>query len=204
MEPDSKTEPDSIIVRIANSEDEQYAQEIVAEMESSAKARGTGISKRSPASIAEKMKQGKGVIALTANGRWVGFSYLEVWAAGEFVSNSGLIVSPAWREQGVARAIKEKVFELSRQLYPETKIFSITTSMAIMKMNTRLGFEPVTFDNIVREEAFWNGCKSCVHYDILQRKQCRNCLCTAMLFIPGPEKGNLESGLTGSKTIVAG
>ncbi len=122
------------------------------------------------ASIAAKMQEGKAVIALTANGRWVGFSYIEIWAKGEFVSNSGLIVNPAYREQGVAKAIKEKIFQLSRKQYPAAKIFSITTSMAIMKMNTGFGFEPVTFENIPREDAFWQGCKSCVNYDILQRQ----------------------------------
>lgn len=185
-------EPDSIIVRVADVNDGQFAQQIVEEMESSARIRGTGISKRSPGSVALKMREGKAVIALTADGQWVGFSYIEVWAKGAFVSNSGLIVNPAYRERGVARAIKEKIFQLSREKYPAARIFSITTSMAIMKMNTGLGFEPVTFDNIVREEAFWQGCKSCVNYDVLQRKQCTNCLCTAMLFTPGRKKANLE------------
>jgi hypothetical protein len=194
MEPDSKTEPDSMIVRTANANDKQYAQQIVDEMENSARLRGTGISKRSPASIIAKMEEGKAVIALTSKGQWVGFSYIEVWARGEFVSNSGLIVNPAYRERGMAKAIKERIFELSRTKYPEAKIFSITTSMAIMKMNTSFGFQPVTFEHIPQEQAFWQGCKSCVNYDILQGKQCKNCLCTAMLFIPDPKKVNLQKG----------
>lgn len=192
MGTDSKIEPDSIIVRIAGNNDRQYAQQIVDEMESSARIRGTGISKRSPGSIAAKMQEGKAVIALTTDGQWVGFSYIEIWARGEFVSNSGLIVNPAYRERGVAKAIKEKIFQLSREKYPAAKIFSITTSMAIMKMNTGFGFEPVTFENIPREEAFWLGCKSCVNYDILKGKQCKNCLCTAMLFTPDEKKVNLQ------------
>ncbi|WP_276480490.1 N-acetyltransferase [Paraflavitalea pollutisoli] len=196
MDTDSKTEPDSIIVRVADIYDGQYAQEIVDEMESSARKRGTGISKRSPASIVDKMKDGKAVIALTSGGQWVGFSYVEVWANGEFVSNSGLIVNPAYREMGVARTIKEKIFELSREKYPNAKLFSITTSAAIMKMNTRLGFEPVTFDQIVHDEAFWKGCQSCVNYDILRQKQHKVCLCTAMLFSPVQKKVNLESNLS--------
>jgi hypothetical protein len=186
-------EPDSIIVRYADSNDEQYAQQIINEMESSAKARGTGISKRSPESIALKMRERKAVIALTAVGEWVGFSYIAVWANGEFVSNSGLIVNPLYRRQGVAKAIKEKIFQLSREKYPQAKVFSITTSMAIMKMNTHLGFEPVTFDQLAVGESFWQGCKSCVNYDILQGKQCKNCLCTAMLFTPARKKINLEN-----------
>jgi hypothetical protein len=188
MKTEIKTEtdnPDSIIVRTADISDGQYAQQIVDEMEASAKARGTGISKRSPASIVQKMMEGKAVIATTAAGDWVGFSYLEVWSNGEFVSNSGLIVNPAYRRQGVASAIKKEVFRLSRKKYPTAKIFSITTSIAIMKLNTALGFQPVTFDAIAREEKFWNGCQSCVNFDILKSKQCKNCLCTAMLYAPG-------------------
>jgi hypothetical protein len=71
---------------------------------------------------------------------------------------------------GVAKEIKEKIFQLSRIKYPQAKIFSITTGLAIMKMNARLGFEPVTFNEITREPCFWEGCKSCVNNDILQRK----------------------------------
>lgn len=185
MEADSI--PDgSIIVRVADSKDEQYAQEIVNEMEASAIRRGTGISKRSPESVAIKMREGKAVIAVSTKGEWIGFSYIEVWSRGEFVSNSGLIVKPAYRNQGVAKRIKEKIFRLSRKKYPEAKIFSITTSMAMMKLNSKLGFEPVTFEGIAREDAFWQGCTSCVNYNILQAKERKVCLCTAMLFDPIP------------------
>ena len=177
----------NIIVRIANSGDVHYAETITNEMESSARIRGTGISKRTPEYIREKMEQGNAVIAITASGEWVGFSYLEVWSNGEFVSNSGLIVSPAWREKGVASFIKEKIFMLSRHKYPNAKIFSITTGMAIMKLNSRLGFEPVIYDALTHDEKFWAGCKSCVNYGILQSKGCKNCLCTAMLFDPALE-----------------
>jgi hypothetical protein len=179
-----ETDSYAVIVRIANAADAKYAQGIIYEMESSAKIRGTGISKRTAEYIQEKMEQGNAVIALAASGEWVGFSYLEVWSNGEFVSNSGLIVSPTWRERGVASFIKEKIFKLSRHKYPNAKIFSITTGMAIMKLNTRLGFEPVIYDAITHDEKFWAGCKSCVNYGILQSKGCKNCLCTAMLFNP--------------------
>ncbi|MBO9199577.1 MULTISPECIES: GNAT family N-acetyltransferase [Niastella] len=180
MEPDSY----EVIVRIANSNDAQYALAIIHEMESSAKIRGTGISKRTTEYIQEKMLQGNAVIAVAANGEWVGFSYLEIWSNGAFVSNSGLIVSPAWREKGVASFIKEKIFNLSRHKFPQAKIFSITTGMAIMKLNSRLGFEPVIYEELPHDEEFWQGCKSCVNYGILQSKGCKNCLCTAMLFDP--------------------
>ncbi|MFT3827529.1 MAG: GNAT family N-acetyltransferase [Chitinophagaceae bacterium] len=175
-------DPDDIIVRIADSNDAHYARTITDEMEDSAIKRGTGISKRSPESIIQKMEQGKAVIALTRDGEWVGFSYIEVWSNGEFVSNSGLIVNPAYRNRGVAAAIKEQIFLLSREKYPGAKIFSITTGLAIMKMNARLGFETVTYSELTKEKTFWEGCKSCVNYNILQDKHCTNCLCTAMLY----------------------
>lgn len=191
-ETDDDSHPDNIIVRVADISDGRYAQEIVDEMEASARIRGTGISKRTPASIVQKMMEGKAIIAATTDDAWVGFSYVEVWSDGEFVSNSGLIVNPAYRGQGVASAIKKEVFKLSREKYPQAKIFSITTSMAIMKLNTSLGFDPVTFESITREDRFWKGCESCVNYNILVGKQCKNCLCTAMLFTPGGKKIKLE------------
>lgn len=180
MDPESS----DLIIRIANKNDQKYTLSIINEMESSARIRGTGIAKRTPEYINEKMEKGNAVIAVTNKGEWVGFSYIEIWSGGEFVSNSGLIVSPEWRQKGVAAAIKERIFQLSRLKYPTAKIFSITTGMAIMKLNTRLGFEPVVYEAITHDEKFWNNCKSCVNYNILQSKQCKNCLCTAMLFDP--------------------
>ncbi|HEY4832045.1 MAG TPA: hypothetical protein VIH61_05735, partial [Waddliaceae bacterium] len=162
-------DPDGIIIRIAGQQDEQYAQQIAEETERSAIQRGSGISKRSPESIIQKMRGGKAVVAITKDGQWAGFSYIEIWSKGEFVSNSGLIVAPCYRSLGVAKGIKEKIFLLSRLKYPNAKIFSITTGVAIMKMNAGLGFEPVTFNEITKEPRFWEGCKSCINYDILRR-----------------------------------
>jgi hypothetical protein len=176
-----------ITVRIATAADIDFALPIVAEMESSAKARGTGISKRDPEAIKQKILQGKAVIAFTKQGVWAGFTYLEVYEQGRFVSNSGLIVPPAFRGLGVAAQLKQRLFELCRFLYPQAKLFGITTGAAVMKINTRLGYEPVAFEDITHDAAFWNGCKSCVNYGILESKQFKNCLCTAMLFEPPKE-----------------
>lgn len=172
----------SIEVRVASAADADFAIPIAAEMESSAKARGTGIARRDPADIRQKILQGRGVIAFTRTGVWAGFSYIQDWEDGKFVSNSGLIVVPAFRKLGVAAAIKQKIFELSRLLYPAAGIFSITTGLAVMKLNSKLGFEPVTYQEITHDPHFWEGCKSCVNYPILQSKNFKNCLCTAMLF----------------------
>lgn len=173
----------NIIIRVATPEDKKYATTITDEMESSAKARGTGIAKRTPDYVSQKIEEGKAVIAVTQEGAWVGFCYIETWE-GEYVANSGLIVSPQFRKGGVAKAIKQKIFQLSREKYPEAKIFGLTTGLAVMKINSDLGYEPVTYSELTQDEKFWAGCKSCVNYDILMSKERRNCLCTAMLYDP--------------------
>lgn len=186
-----------IFVRIATTNDFKYADEIVKETAASAIARGSGIAKRSIESLHQKMEEGKAVIAMTGTGEWVGFSYFEVWDKGAFVSNSGLIVAPRFRKAGVASAIKERIFKMSRRMYPEAKIFSITSGSAIMKMNSRLGFDPVGFTEITHDECFWEGCKSCVNYNILKSKNKCNCLCTAMLFDPHKEDQPLTTDHAG-------
>jgi len=172
------------IVEVANISHIFWAKDICDEMASSALARGTGIAKRSPQSLQMKMKQGEAVIAFTTDGQWAGFSYISAWEGGKFVSNSGLIVPPEFRKSGIARQIKNKIFELSRKKYPDAKIFSLTTGLAVMKMNHQLGFEPVTYSEITSDDNFWEGCKSCVNCPILMSKERKNCLCTAMLYDP--------------------
>jgi hypothetical protein len=174
----------NIIIRVATVDDKKYAKTITDEMESSAKARGTGIAKRSPEYVEEKIAEGKAVIAVTKDGTWVGFCYIETWSHGEYVANSGLIVSPAFRKSGVAKSIKQVIFNLSREKYPEAKIFGLTTGLAVMKINSDLGYEPVTYSELTQDEAFWAGCKACVNYDILMSKDRKNCLCTGMLYDP--------------------
>ncbi len=174
----------NIIVRVATPDDKRYAETITTEMEESAKARGTGIAKRSPDYIERKMDEGKAVIAVTKDGVWVGFCYIEAWQHEKYVANSGLIVAPAFRKTGVATDIKRKIFDLSREKYPLAKIFGLTTGLAVMKINSDLGYEPVTYSELTTDEEFWKGCKSCINYDILTAKKRTNCLCTAMLFDP--------------------
>jgi hypothetical protein len=173
-----------IIVRVATPDDKKYSTIITDEMAASAAARGTGIAKRSPEYIEQKMDEGKAVIAVMPDGKWVGFCYIETWSHGEYVANSGLIVSPEFRKSGIAKAIKQKIFNLSREKYPEAKLFGLTTGLAVMKINSDLGYEPVTYSELTQDEAFWAGCKSCVNYDILMSKERKNCMCTAMLYDP--------------------
>lgn len=171
-------------VLVAGSAHTHYAEEICEQMEASAKARGTGIAKRSPDYVAQKMTEGKAVIAFTETGEWVGFCYIETWGHGQYVANSGLIVAPNFRKGGMAKRIKQEIFNLSRKKYPEAKIFGLTTGLAVMKINSELGYEPVTYSELTDDDAFWNGCKSCVNYEILMSKERKNCLCTAMLHDP--------------------
>lgn len=151
---------------------------------SSAIARGTGISGRSPEMLETKMKKGEAVIAFASDGRWAGFSFISAWENGKYVSNSGLIVAPEFRHTGLAKRIKRKTFELSREKYPDARIFSLTSGLAVMKMNHELGFEPVTFSELPHDDLFWESCKTCVNCPILMSKERKNCLCTAMLYDP--------------------
>ena len=174
-----------------------YVEEIRNEMEDSAKKRGTGIAKRSSEYLGKKISEGNSIIAIDENGTWAGFCYIETWTNGEYVANSGLIVSPQFRNAGLATLIKERIFELSRLKYPNAKIFGLTTGMAVMKINSSLGYKPVIYSELTQDEQFWNGCKNCVNYEILMMKERKNCLCTAMLFVPEnlnkENKKNFES-----------
>lgn len=173
---------------IADSSHLPFAQKICDEMEASAAKRGTGIAKRSPDYIALKMRQGKAVIAFHKDGRWAGFSYIESWENENYIANSGLIISPEFRQLGLARSIKQMTFALSLHLYPNSKLFGLTTGLAVMKINNQMGYRPVTYTELTKDEIFWNGCKSCINYEILKSKNYSNCLCTAMIFDPNIDK----------------
>lgn len=170
----------------------KFAKIITDEMAESAKARGTGIAKRSPEYIETKMEEGKAVIALTDQGQWAGFCYIEAWGHGKYVANSGLIIAPAYRKYGLARKIKKEIFLLSRKKYPESKIFGLTTSAAVMKINSSLGYIPVSYADLTDDEQFWKGCQSCVNFEILTVKKKENCICTAMLFDPEAKKHHTD------------
>jgi len=180
-------EPD-LIVRVATPADVKYVYAILQEMERSAQERGTGIARRKPQLLCRKVYEGKAVIALTRTGVWIGFSYIESWSEGAFVSNSGLIVDPRYRGMHVASRIKEMIFALSRRLYPGANIFSITTGAAVLSMNHQLGFRPVTYVEITKDPVFWDQCKACVNYPLLESKGRKICLCTAMMYYPEEKK----------------
>ena len=176
----------NVVIQVASPDHIIYAETICAMIAEAAKQRGTGIAKRKPEYIKEKMEKGNAVIAMDYE-TVVGFCYIETWEDKKYAANSGLIVNPEYRGQGLAKKIKARAFQLSREKYPKTKLFGITTGLPVMKINSELGYKPVTFSELTQDDAFWNGCKSCPNFDILTRNNRTNCLCTGMLFDPAKE-----------------
>lgn len=177
----------SIEVVVAQEEHIQYVPVILQTIEDAAKVRGTGIAKRTPEYVEQKIREGKAIIALIDN-EFAGFCYIESWGNKQYVANSGLIVVEKFRGHGLAKKIKERSFQLSREKFPEAKLFGLTSGAAVMKINTELGYVPVTFADLTDDEAFWRGCQGCCNYDILQRTERRYCICTAMLYDPNKKK----------------
>ena len=173
-----------IEVLVAGPEHEKYVDTILDTIAEAAKVRGTGIAKRTHSYLTKKMQEAKAVIALASDGRFAGFSYIETWEQQQYVTTSGLIVHPDFRGLGVAKRIKDLTFSLARTRWPHAKIFSLTSGKAVMKMNTALGYQPVTFDDLTDDDAFWRGCEGCVNYDVLRERDRKFCICTAMLFDP--------------------
>ena len=171
-------------ITVADGSHYKYAQAICDEIDASARERRTGLAKRSPDYIIEKMAAGKAVIALDEEGDFAGFSYIESWGGKSFVANSGLIVAHKYRGQGLAKLIKEQTFILSRRLFPDAKIFSITTGAAVMKMNYEFGFRPVPYAELTDDPEFWRGCEGCSNFHILLANEYKMCLCTGLLYDP--------------------
>lgn len=174
----------NIEIHVASEAHFSFSQAICDVMYEAAQSRGTGIAKREPAYVQMKMAEGKAIIALDGGDKLAGFCYIETWDHGKYVANSGLIVHPDYRKLGLAKKIKQKAFELSRKKYPDSKLFGITTSLPVMKINSDLGYKPVTFSELTTDEVFWKGCQSCPNFDILTRNERKLCLCTGMLFDP--------------------
>jgi GNAT superfamily N-acetyltransferase len=173
---------------IADKSHTVYADIICKTIEEAAQVRGTGIAKRQPEYIITKMENGNAVIALDGD-EFAGFCYIESWGHGKFVANSGLIVHPDFRNQGLAKKIKKVIFEHSRTKFPDSKVFSITTGLAVMKMNSDLGYKPVTFSELTDDQSFWKGCQTCKNFDVLTRTEQKMCLCTGMLYDPNKKEG---------------
>lgn len=176
---------------VANESHFKYAQIISNTITESAKVRGTGIAQRTPEYILKRLENGNAIIALD-NDKFAGFCYIEVWGNKGFVANSGLIVHPDYRNQGLAKKIKKAIFDLSKKKFPDAKIFGITTGLPVMKMNYELGYKPVTFSELTDDPDFWKGCQTCKNFDILTRTERKMCLCTGMLYDPATKTNEKE------------
>jgi len=152
---------EEVKVMVADESHIKYIDTILTTIAEAAKKRGSGIAKRSPEYVATKMREAKAVIALQGE-KFAGFSYIETWGNKHYVTTSGLIV----------------------HRWPHAKIFSLTSGSAVMKMNTQLGYLPVTFADLTDDESFWRGCEGCINVDVLHRTNRKYCICTAMLFDP--------------------
>lgn len=169
------------IVKNADEKDLIHVEHIVKAIHEASKQKGTGIAIRTPEYISEKIISGKAVVAMTDSGKWAGFCYIESWGHNKYVANSGLVVSAVFRGQGLAKAIKEKAMLLSFEVFPGARLFGLTTSLAVMKINSDLGYQPVTFSELTDDDEFWKGCETCPYYDILVRTKRSHCLCTGMI-----------------------
>ncbi|PJJ58729.1 GNAT family N-acetyltransferase [Hymenobacter chitinivorans] len=186
-----------MLLRVANAADAQYVETLCQWYEESARTRGVGIAKRDPNYLKKKMERGDAIIAFSDDNVLAGFCYIETFEDNKFVVNSGLIVNTELRKEGLGRSIKHRVFELSRTKYPSAKIFGITTSGPVMKINTELGYRPVTFTELTQSDDFWKGCMGCKNYPILQENQRKMCLCTGMVY----DKLEDQYGKIGQETI---
>ena len=194
---------DNIKIMIADESHIHYIDEILTTITAAAKARGTGIAKRNPKYVENLMREGKAVIALDGN-KFAGFSYIETWGGKHYVTTSGMIVPESYRGHGLARRIKHVTFTMARMRWPQAKIFSLTSGAAIMKLNTDLGYIPVTFAQLTDDESFWHGCEGCVNLDVLKRTDRRYCVCTGMLYDPERKRSvrDADEELAGDKEQV--
>ena len=165
----------------------RFAKDICETIEASATQRGTGIARRTEEYIITKLENSNAVVAFEGN-KLAGFCYIERWDHGKYVAHSGLIVHPDFRNRGLAKKIKKKIFDYSLIKYPDAKIFGITTGLAVMKINSELGYRPVPFSELTTDTKFWQGCQTCTNYEILKLKEHKMCLCTGMLYNPKKEK----------------
>ena len=179
---------EEIIVRVADASDERYVNIILDTIRDAARRRGTGIAERTYDYVATKMKESKAIMALCGD-KFAGFSYIETWGNKHYVTTSGLIVHPDFLGQGIAKRIKDYTFTLARVRWPKAKIFSLTSGDAVMKMNTRLGYVPVSYNQLTDDDAFWRGCEGCCNHDILVAKERKFCICTGMLYDPEMHTG---------------
>lgn len=179
---------DGIRVFVADESYEKYVDTILDTITAAAKVRGSGIAKRTHEYLAAKMRERKAILALKDE-EFAGFCYIESWEDKHYVANSGLIVVEKFRGHHLATRIKEVAFTLSRLRWPHAKLFGLTSSGAVMRINTRLGYVPVPFAELTQDNEYWKGCGTpenpcCINCDVLARTNRKYCVCTGMLYDP--------------------
>ena len=179
---------DGIKVVVADASHEKYVDTILQAITDAAKLRGSGIASRTHEYVATKMKERKAILALYGD-EFAGFCYIESWENKQYVANSGLIVVPKFRGHHLATRIKKVAFTLSRIRWPKAKLFGLTSSGPVMRINTSLGYVPVPFAELTQDDEYWKGCGTpehpcCINFDILTRTNRKYCVCTGMLYDP--------------------
>jgi len=186
----------TLSISVAQDGDVEHAELISGWYLESSKERGTGIAVRTPEYLTTRIRNGNSVIAKDGDTP-VGFCYIEVFQDKQYVSNSGLIIHKTYRGKGLSRKIKTFTFNLAREKFPNAKIFGITTSEIVMRLNSELGYLPVPLYRLTQDLVFWNGCSSCKNYHILTENERKMCLCTGMLYqqkaTPPSETANTET-----------
>ena len=186
---------DGIKVIVADASHEKYVDLINDTIRDAARKRGSGIAERTHEYVAAKMREGKAVLALDPSKQgelgdtFAGFSYIETWGNKAYVTTSGLIVHPDYQGRDISKRIKDHTFTLARVRWPHAKIFSLTSGDAVMKMNTALGYVPVSYQQLTDDDMYAQGYSGCLNYPILEMKERKFCICTGMLYDPEKHKG---------------
>ena len=173
-----------IDVMVADASHEVYVDKILDTIREAAKVRGTGIAERTHEYVATKMKEGKAIIALCGDD-FAGFTYIEIMGKQAICSNLRSDSTSRLPGIGTGKTHQDRLLsDWHAYVGRKLKIFSLTSGAAVMKMNTELGYVPVTFNELTDDESFWKGCEGCINHDILVAKNRKFCICTAMLYDP--------------------
>jgi len=144
-------------IRYSQTEDILYSEKIHQMYKQEAARGDIGLAVRSVSYLNRVISEGKGVFAFYKN-ELAGFCYIETWEHEQYPANSGLIVIPGMRGKGIAKTIKKGAFQLSRKLFPQAKLFGLTTHSAVMRINAELDYIPVTYAQLTQDPQFWKGC----------------------------------------------
>ena len=179
---------DGIKVMVADATHVEYVEAIQLLIKAASLVRDSGIANRTFDYLATKMKERKAVIALYEK-ELAGFCYVECWENKHYVCHSGLVVAPRFRGRHLATRLKQLIFSLTRLRWPDAIIYGLSNSSAVMHINSSLGYVPVPFCELTKDEVFWKSCGTvdnpkCINCDVLEKSNRKYCVCTAMLYDP--------------------